>query len=137
MPSRAFLSFSREFVACDQTTFVRSFANSGQYSGTSIERNRNIMIHNCQEDFLIREITGKSLSIRQYSKSKATRTEASNSYYYKVRVTVMTLLKMYCIDVIWNPLLNRTQPPKKFLCIFYVVIGGQKPILKKRTLGFK
>ena len=71
MPSRAFLSFSREFVACDQTTFVRSFANSGQYSGTSIERNRNIMIHNCQEDFLIREITGKSLSIRKYSKSEA------------------------------------------------------------------
>ena len=34
-------------------------------------KNNEVMIHYCQEDFVVIEITGKSPTIRKYSKSKA------------------------------------------------------------------
>ena len=36
-----------------------------------------------------------------------------------------------------RPLLLRNQAKMQFLCVFYVVIRGQKPVLKNSTPGFK
>ena len=39
------------------------------------------------------------------------------------------------LNATWTPLRNKAK--MQFFCVFYVVIRGQKPVLKKRTPGFK
>ena len=49
---------------------VKGHANMGVVSA-GVPKSLSVMIHYCQEGFVVIEITGKSPSIRKYSKSEA------------------------------------------------------------------